>query len=401
MLSKIKGYVSKIIKAFVWGGCFFLPINKKKIICCTGMGKGYSDNPKYIAEELRKTDDFEIIWMLNDMSYADTLPTGIIPCKIDSIKAIYHLLTASVWIDSFRKKFRYKKNKTLYIQTWHGGGAGKKSEKDVVDTLDKSYVKMAIKDARNTDIMIAPDLYAVNVYRKSFWFDGPVAAIGYPRCDLFFSDEKEIMRKKVYEFFDIPDEYRIILYAPTFRRDNKDYLSNIDFSRMLNAMKERFGNNYIVLTHLHINVKIQGKDITYDVNKVIDGNSYPDMQELLVAADILISDYSSVAYDFALMKKPVFRFLPDLKAYREDRDMYLKIDEYPYPFAESNEEFVKIIKEFDINAYEEKLDTFMNAIGAIRNSNAARRVFDYINVFTDSGLKKTSIYERYTGDFVF
>ncbi len=395
----IKQFVSKSIKAIVWSAGFFFPINKKKIVCCSCIGKGYSDNPKYIVEEMHKKDEYEIIWLLSDMSFADTLPNGIIACNMNSISAIYHLLTASVWIDNFRKKFRYKKKKTLYIQTWHGGGAGKKSEKDVIDTLNKTYVKMAIKDAKNTDIMIAPDKYAVDVYRNSFWFDGPIATIGYPRCVPFFSDEKEIIRNRVYEFFNIPCERGIVLYAPTFRKDNEDYLLSIDFSKILNALHKKTERNFVVLTHMHINVESKGNALKYDNSTLINGNAYPDMQELLVAAEVLISDYSSVSFDFALMKKPVFRYLPDLKAYQTDRDMYIPIDEYPYPYAENNDELEKIILEFDKDLYLKNLENFMNRIGALYNKNAAKRVCEYISTYSKNGLNKKKIYEAYKEDF--
>ena len=203
----------------------------------------------------------------------------------------------------------------------------------------------------------------------------------------------------VNEFFDIPDEYRIVLYAPTFRRDDEDYLSRIDFSSLRDALHERFGYHFVVLTHLHVNVKPTGVNLKYDANKVIDGNSYPDMQELLVASDILISDYSSVAFDFALMNKPVFRFLPDLKAYREDRDMYLDIDEYPYPRAESNDEMKKEILQFDCESYLAKLEQYMNRIGAFYNGNSSKRVVEYISTFVENGLDKKNIYEKYYDDF--
>jgi len=398
MLS-IKQFVSKSIKAFIWSLVFFFPIDKKKILCASFEGKGYSDNPKYIVEELRKKGDYKIIWLVGKKGIPNHLPADVISCESESLSAIYHMLTSSVWIDNCRKKFRYKKRKTLYIQTWHGGGGGKKCERDVIETLNKDYIKRAIKDAKSTDIMIASDKFATKLYHNSFWYDGIVAEIGYPRYIPFWSRENDSIREKVYDFFNIPFDRKIVLYAPTFRHDNIDFLYNIDLKRVLDAISERFQEEIVIVTHMHINIKTDKSPFEFDGVNIIEGNTYPDMQELLAAAEIMISDYSSVAYDFALMKKPVFRYLPDLKAYKADRDMYFKIDEYPYPYAENNEELEMIIRRFDYQKYLRNLDVFFDAVGAIHNENAAKRVAEYIEEYTANGLDKNGVFEKFAPDF--
>ncbi|MCR4648549.1 MAG: CDP-glycerol glycerophosphotransferase family protein [Lachnospiraceae bacterium] len=396
---KPKAFISKSIKALVWFGGFFLPVQKNKVVCSSFHERGYSDNPKYIVEELKTQKKYKIIWLLDDMSLSETLPPEIIPCKSESLTAIYHLVTAAVWIDNCRKKFRYKKRKTLYIQTWHGGGGGKKCEKDVIEKLDDIYVNRAIKDAKNTDIMIAADYFTGMLYKKSFWFNGIVARIGYPRNVPILSNDKKDICKRVKEYFGIDHDKGILLYAPTFRKEDEEFLKEIDFSRLLNSFSEVMQKEYVIITHMHVNIKSEGKKLDYEINKVINGNTYTDMQELLVAADFLITDYSSVAYDFALMKKPVFRFLPDLKAYQADRDMYFDINEYPYPFAENNDELEGIIRNFDYLTYLKNLEVYLDKVGAIYNENAAKRVAEYIVEYTENGLNKKKLFEKYASDF--
>ena len=398
MLS-IKQIISKSIKAIIWSFGFFFPVDKKKILCASFEGKGYSDNPKYIVEELRKSGNYKIVWLVAKKEIPNHLPDDVISCESESLSAIYHMLTSSVWIDNCRKKFRYKKRKTLYIQTWHGGGGGKKCEQDTIETLNKDYKKRAIKDAKNTDIMVASDKFAKKLYHNSFWYDGAVAEIGYPRYIPFWSCKKDSIRKNVYDFFNIPFDREIVLYAPTFRNNNIDFLYNIDLMCVLDAISERFRKKFVIVTHMHINIKTDRSPFKFDGVNIIEGNTYPDMQELLAASEIMISDYSSVAYDFALMKKPVFRYLPDLKAYKADRDMYFKIDEYPYPYAENNDELEMIIRNFDYQKYLSDLNVFFDAVGAIHNENAAKRVAEYIEEYTTNGLDKKRLFEKFAPDF--
>lgn len=388
----------KIICKLFWLLCFFLSVSKRKVIFSSYYGKGYSDNLKYIAEELKNDNDIKLYWIIKNKNDINTLPKTIIPVMQDSLHAVYHLATSSVWVDNCRKSFLYKKKSQFYIQTYHGGGAGKRCERDVEHNLGKGYVEMSKKDGAATDLMISSDGFMTNLYHTSFWYDGPVAEIGYPRYDILFKKDHSEEIEKIRHFFNLEEGTSYILYAPTFRRDLNFDVYDLDYQRVIEAFEKRFNKKYVVLVHLHPNVATKFSQLEYN-EQVINATVYPDMQELMAASDILIGDYSSVNLEFALMRKPVFRFAVDVEAYRNDRDMYYGMDEYPYSLAENNDQLIKNIDEFDEQQYLERLEKFFVRVGAVFNPHAAKDCADLIRDYYKCGLDKEKFFEMHRNDF--
>lgn len=388
----------KIIRRFAWEVFRVFPINRNKIILSSYYGSGYSDNLKYIANEMLNSCDYQLVWVVKGESEAATLPKGITPCVKDSLNYIYHLSTSAIWIDNCRKDFRYKKKKQLYIQTYHGGAAGKKCERDVESKLGKAYVDMSIKDGAATDLMISSDGFMTNLYHTSFWYNGPVAEIGYPRYDILFKDDHFEEIEKVRKFFNLEKNVGFILYAPTFRYDLNFDVYDVDYRGVLRACKKTFNKDFVVLVHLHPNVATKFDQLHYNEN-VINATVYPDMQELMAASDVLLGDYSSVNLEFALMRKPVFRFAVDIEEYRNDRDMYYEMDEYPYTLADNNEQLIKDIEEFNEQQYLEKLEKFFIRVGAVFNSHAAKDCVALIDDYYKFGMSKEKFFEEHKKDF--
>lgn len=372
----IKKILLAIIRRMIWFFCFFVPIKKNRILCSSYYGRGYGDNLKYICDQLNNKN-LDIIWLIKDEKESRTVPSYIKTVKNDSLKSIFYIATSKIWINNCRFSFIYKKKKQFYIQTWHGGGAQKKCEADVADKLGRAYVKMAIKDANNTDLMISDSSFMTGLYHNSFWYDGPVYECGYPRYDILLKTNKSL-KKKICDFFSISDDLGIVLYAPTFRKNLSFKAYNIDFKRMLCNLEKRFKKKYVVLVHLHPNVACIKEGINYD-KEVINSTFYPDTQELIACADILIGDYSSINYDFSLQVKPVFRYAMDLEEYQNDRDTYFSFNEYPYPFAISNDELEYIILNFKEEDYIRELNHFFNKLGSIREYGASKKVADIID----------------------
>ncbi len=398
MLRKVKILLYKIVRRCFWVACRPLPIRKNKIVVQSYLFKGYSDNLKYIVENLLE-DDVQVVWGVLGATEAKTLPKKVKPCKFNSLKFIYHLATAGVWLDNCRKDFAYKKRKQLYIQTWHGGGAQKRVEKDVVDALDAEYVRKAKKDGKYTDVMLSDSRFVTELYYRSFWFDGYVAEIGTPRNDILMQPNDEAKRK-VYEFFGIDESKKILLYAPTFRKNLSFEPYDIDYSKLLPALKERFNEDFVVFVHLHPNVANKFDDLQYDNVNVFNATPYPDMQELVVSADIMISDYSSVNYEFALRRKPALRFATDIDEYMQDRALYFDIREYPFPLSENNAELQDLVLHFDENDYLEALEAFFKKIGAVQRPDSAewcaRFILDYMALKGD----KRALFESYKGQLL-
>ena len=332
---------------------------------------------------MESESQIRIIWIAKDDKEKGTLPAGIECCKANTIQMVYHLMTSGIWIDNCRKYFiMLKRKRQFYIQTWHGGGAQKRCELDALDKLDASYKKMAVRDSANTDLMISDSRFMTNLYHRSFWYKGPVYESGYPRYDILLKKDEALIAK-VYQYFKIDKNKELVLYAPTFRADHSFKAYNIDFKRLCNNLKKRFGRDYVVLVHLHPNVANIAEGINYDGKTVINSTFYPDTQELIAASSILIGDYSSINYDFSLKRMPVFRYVSDLEEYRNDRDLYFPFDAYPYPYAQNNDELESLILSFDNEQYLKNLNAFFQKLGAVTEPDSSGKIagiiLDYIH----------------------
>ncbi len=370
-------FIQKGIRLLAWWFSILLPVKKNKIIVSSYYGRGYGDNPKYIVEQLLLSNKkLKIIWLLKNMDEAKSLPQGVTPCKNNTIRGIYHLATSKIWIDNCRKSFRYKKKNQIYIQTWHGF-ALKRIEKDVQDHLGKSYVQGAIKDSRNVDLIISDSRFMTQIYNSSFWYEGEVVEWGSPRNDIFWGDCSEYV-SKIKNYYGIGIDKKIILYAPTFRCDHSLDAYNLDCRQVCSLFQQRFGDEFVLLIRLHPNIVDKCSNIKFDNNQIINATFYPDMQELLAGVDVVISDYSSLMFDFALSRKPCFQFATDIEQYKMDRNFYFEIDNLPFPLCRSNSELKDVILSFDIDSYRKGIDAFFVKVGMIEEGNASKNCAKWI-----------------------
>lgn len=168
------GIIQKLWKAGLWCLSLPLPVDKKKVVFCSYYGRGYSDNPKAIAQAMLDAGtDAKLCWLVKDEKEAATLPKGIIPIPYDSPRRIFCLATARVWVDNSRKYDRFKKKNQFYLQTWHGF-ALKRIEKDAIDALPGDYERGALKDSGHTDLLLSNSTYMTNVLRRCYWYEGEI-----------------------------------------------------------------------------------------------------------------------------------------------------------------------------------------------------------------------------------
>ena len=374
MLSFLKRVFRKISRIVLLAIGPLLPINKSKIILSSYCGNDYSDNPKYIANELlRRNTNVEIIWAIREEIRPTFIPEGVKPCIIGTPEYVFHLLTSKVWIDNCRKEFVYKRKNQTYIQTWHGF-AIKRIESDVADKLGSAYVNRAIRDSKAIDLIISEGSYMTNIYKNSFWYSGEVAEWGSPRYDVILDPNFD--KKSIRARLSIPDDTKIILYAPTFRANKSLEPYAIDTKRVIEACEARFGGKFIFMTRLHPN--LTRADISLDFGDAIDASTYPDIQELLAISDVVISDYSSLIVDFALTKRPCFQFATDYPEYRKDRDLYFELNELPFAFTQSNDELVSAIEHFDSAEHTKKINAFLESVGMVLDGDSSKKCVDFI-----------------------
>lgn len=358
------------------------PINNRKIVITSYLGRGYGDNGKYIADELlRQGKGYDIVWLCKDMS--EQFPKGIRVVNYRSLKSIYEQVTARVWIDNRRKPlFVRKRPGQFYIMTWHSNIALKKVEKDVEDNLEPRYVASAKNDSKMIDLFLSGSRWETGCIRNAFWYDGPIKQCGYPRQDPFV-DAEGTFAQKIRSYYGIDPDAKILLYAPTFRqsKDEKSLKAyKLDWTKTLAALEERFGGHWVGLIRLHPNVISLASKLDLP-ETVINVTEYNDMQELIVACDCLITDYSSTIMEAGIAKKIGLIYATDYDEYKQDRDVYFDIQgELPFPFSDSDELLQKNILGFNSDDYYAELDKFFNEeFGIVCNGDASKKVCGVID----------------------
>ncbi|MGI2294938.1 CDP-glycerol glycerophosphotransferase family protein [Paenibacillus sp. GXUN7292] len=377
---KVIGFLSQVKNGNYNYYFWLFPVKKNKIVICNYYGKGYGDNGKYIINKIiEEKIKVEIIWLVKkELMVAARFPNTVKIVEYGSMRALYELATAKVWIDNSRKTFYPPKRKNqFYIQTWHSPLRLKKIEKDVEEYLPESYIRMAKKDSENCDLMIAGCDFSWDVYRNSFWYDKEILKCGTPRCDVFFNDSLKV-KNKVYEHFKISLGVNLIIFAPTFRSNSNIDAYILEFNQILKSSQERFGGDWRLLIRLHPNVSELSSLINYD-DIIIDATDYDDMQELLCAADILITDYSSCMFDMAIANKICFLHAHDLDEYlAKERQLYFNLYELPFYFSKTIEELINNILEFNEEQYSDSLQHFFKKIRLYENGTASKEIVEKI-----------------------
>lgn len=360
-----------------------IPIQRNKIFVSCYAGKnGYCCNSKYIVEKLmEKNLPVEIVWEVLD--YASwQFPKDVKTVVQYSPEYFQELFTAGIIISNYEIPcYPYKKEKQYVIHTWHGTGPFKKVEtsqgKDAIDRC--AYYKKMFSDV---DVFLSNSADNTEMFRNSFLYDGEIYESGSPRNDILFQDNK--IREQICREFGINANKKILLYAPTFRGgwkeagvDSSFDWYDLDMQHVLETLSQRFGEEFILMYRFH--QKLYGYGRPNDFYPFgIDVTFYPDVMELLVAADVLITDYSSVMWDFSLQRRPVFLYHNDEREYTDDRGFYWPISRWPYPKAHTCEELCQVIEQFDEEEYLEKLEAFFEADPSYDDGHASERAVERI-----------------------
>lgn len=362
-----------------------MPIKKDLIFFESGIGKQYADSPRYIYEKIIEQNlNYKKIWSLNkNMIFKDSNTKRV---RRLSPQYYYYLARAEYWVNNQNFPTYIKKRKgTTYIQTWHGTPL-KKMLFDIknVQGREEGYKQRVYRATKNWDYLISPSEYATNAFKSAFHYDGKILEIGYPRNDLFYNEKQKETIIKVKRELKIPEGKKVILYAPTFR-DNEFVGKNkfVFKIRMdLEELKKHLGNDYILLLRMHVVIsnilKIPDElsDFVYNVSK------YPDAQELLLISDILITDYSSIMFDYANTKRPILFFTYDLDEYKnETRGFYMNFDEEaPGPFLFTTADIIDSVKNIENikTQYKDKYEQFRKKYCALEDGKATERVVNLI-----------------------
>ena len=363
----------------------FTRVHKGRMMCWAYTFKQYSCNPRYLTEYLLENNtEFEIFWVFKGNVDTFGVDKRIKCVRYKSLRYFLLVNTAEFFITNARtdpyRIYWHKRKGQKYVMLWHGGVALKRIEKDAESQLSYSYLKKAKIDSKVCDLMVSGCRFQTSLLKEKFWYDGEILERGIPRNDVFFDKARHPeMRERICRKYGISPDSRIVLYAPTFRRDKSIEPYRIDWSRVVPELRKIYGTEKVsVLLRLHPNLigKADASSLVND-ESVIDVTRYHDMQELLCVSDLLITDYSSSMFDITMLKKPCMLYATDIEKY--NRGYYFDFAELPFPLARNEEELIGNISTFDSAAYDESVESFFEKhIGLCEDGNASKAIADWL-----------------------
>lgn len=382
LLSFLRYNFSILISRFF----IFFPIKENRILFIAYGGNQFSCNPKYLYKYISENHTkYECIWAFSSPELlADFKEKEKPAVKILSLRFFYLICTSKFVIDNSHFMSGYPaRTGQVYIQTWHGGGAYKKVG---YNGFAKDKYKL-IKKAKKINYYIASCKKFIEVQSASNFIEpNKFIKTGMPRNSLILNADSQII-DKVYGYLKIKRDFKLILYAPTYRGQiedsllgkSTDFLKEIDYDKLVASLQNKFEGQWKVLIRTHY--YIPSNSISDHTNNVIDVKDYGDMQELLLAADVLITDYSSSMWDFSLTKKPAFLYCPDIDRYiSNDRNFYTSPSEWPYEIAKSNDELAALIQAYDSERSERKIKGHLDQLGSYENINSSKLICDIVGI---------------------
>ena len=367
---------------------WIFPIKKNKIVFSSYEGDGgFCCNPRYIAEELhRRNLDFDMVWLLHDTS--KEFPDYIRKVKDTPLNTAFQLATARIWIDNYRKPFGTLKRKDqLYIQTWHATIGFKAVGLYRGDAFPEIARLVSEWDSGLSDYFLSNSQYCDDVYPKKLLYSGPTLRVGSPRVDPLINNKDEL-HKIIREKLGIDKDCKLLLFAPTFRggtqKGEKQVIAEtpqIDFDRLIAALSEKYNCEWKVLLRLHpqLSAKLDKMPLLSEDDRLIDVSQMPDISEIMGGCDMVITDYSSCAFDAAFAGIPVLLYADDVQEYIKNRGQFMwKREELPFDIAEDNDVLIQSVKAFDEQKYKEDVNAFMNRYDVIEDGQASKRLVDLI-----------------------
>lgn len=281
-------------------------------------GKSFSDNPAPLADALR--DDFKDIHV-GVLDHSVEVPDFVKPVIIGSrewwqVTTTSRVVVNNSWLPGYFKRRRGQK----VVQTWHGTPLKKLGFDRAQHEGRASTPKTFAWGSSKWDLLVSPNAYSTEILRRAYTYDGQIAEVGYPRNDVL-SDEG-VVRDRVRGALGIDPEQIVVLYAPTFREGQRTRSAFCD----IEALARKLGSAYQLVVRGHSATLRSGSD--HRVANVLDVTTYPESSHILAIADVLVTDYSSVMFDFTATRRPVVFFTPDMASYSTaGRGVYFDLEE--------------------------------------------------------------------------
>ncbi|WP_090085794.1 CDP-glycerol glycerophosphotransferase family protein [Lentibacillus persicus] len=366
-----------------------LPVRKKTIMFESFLGKQYSDSPRAIYEYMKTHHpDFDMYWSADRRHLAYFENKNVPYIRRFSIRWLLKMSRAEYWVSNSRLPLWIPKpGHTTYLQTWHGTPlkrlAADMDEVHMPGTNTEKYKRNFLQASSKWDYLVSPNAYSTEIFRRAFQFDKKMVESGYPRNDFLINSNNEETIRQIKQKIGLPEHKKVMLYAPTWR-DNQFYSRGkykFNLEMDLDQMRAGLGEDYILLLRLHYLVA-ENLDLTGYDDFVYDVSAHEDIRELYLISDMLITDYSSVFFDYANLKRPMLFYVYDIDDYRDNlRGFYFDFEnKAPGPLVKTTEALLNEIKAIDREGYEPygTTEAFYQKFCYLEDGNASRRVAEEV-----------------------
>lgn len=332
----------------------------------------YSDNPRAISETMATTDpEIRQLWASGAAPIHHAFePNGL--GYLNAIARAGYVFTNLNMPDYFRKPADQ-----TYVQTWHGTPL-KRIAFDIERPSfrgGRDHLEAFTRDVAKWDVLVSPNRFSTDVFRRAFRYDGRVIETGYPRNDSLSSPDADASGLAVRRALGVPEDARVLLYAPTWR-DNESFSLELDLA----ALSQQLGDEYVVLLRAHRH--FADAVLPNPSPRVVNVSDYSDIRELYLAADVLVTDYSSAMFDFAVTRKPMLFYTYDLAEYRDKtRGFYFDFEsEAPGPLLATAAELYEALRGLDgvVASYQSAYAEFTSRFCYLEDGKAAERVIDAV-----------------------
>ena len=386
-VKKIRRFIKKpqIAKALYIHWFLKMPIKENWVLCECFFAKSYGDNPKGIYEYLSQAypGKYRFIWSLNKKT---EVPFPHKRVKRFSIRYAYYVARCKYFVFNTKQPGWMRKRKDqVFLETWHGTPL-KRLAFDMEDNFSAApgYKAHIYKQTRSWNYLVAANSFSSEIFRSCFLYNGEMLEYGYPRNDILHRPDRDELALSIRKKLGIPTDKKTILYAPTWRDDEYYAAGQYKFTLKLDLpkLKEALSDDYVILlrTHYYIADKL---DVTGMEGFAYNLSKYDDIADIYLISDICITDYSSVFFDYANLRRPLLFYTYDLEKYRGMlRGFYIDMEAtVPGPLLFTTEEVIEAIEHIEeINSrYQERYDAFYERFcgweDGHASENIARKVF--------------------------
>ena len=343
---------------------FFVRLKPKTILFISYSGKSFNDSPKDIYDAMVNDPffaDYTFIWAFKDVDKYE-LGAHTIKVKVDTLSYLLIALSAQYWVTNvnIERGLHFKKHYTKYINTWHG--------------IPMKYVGNHVQGRSDfnfytVDVFTYSGDYEYKIYKEAFKLeDRNLYKYGMPRNEILIKNDRTL-RQEVLDALGIVNK-KVILYAPTWRDDERD-LVLMD----LKKFRDVLSSEYVFLIKMHglserINISVG--------DFVMDVSDYEDTSKLLLAVDVLITDYSSIMFDFGLLKRPILLYMQDYDKYKKERGLYFDVEDTQLSYSTSSDALLAAIESLNYEAQEKIVAKFTQRFIEVQEVGATASIINTV-----------------------